>query len=501
MRIGLKPHHGICVPLFSLRSNKSCGIGEFFDLNPLIDWCSTLNLDCLQLLPLNDTGSDPSPYNPISSCALDPVYLSLRSLPSLGKLAPELEKWSFSNQALKFTVKQKKMEWLFLYFQQMFPSISKKAEYQSFLNKHSWLKTYALFKALKNTFGETRWTEWPLQFQSPEKVDFKEHKLAIEFHSFVQYLCFSQMEAVHAYANQKGIFIQGDIPILLSPDSADVWAEPSLFYLNLSAGAPPDFYNSLGQHWGFPLFNWDAMRQDGFSWWKRRLNAIESLFSMYRIDHVVGFFRIWAIGEGQLPIEGFFIPSDPDLWGPQGKELLEMMIEASLLLPIAEDLGTIPDVVYRTLKDLGICGTKVIRWQRNFNGDREFVPYREYEPLSMTTVSTPDMEPLQAWWQNQPEDAEVFARFKGWEYPCVLTKEKHLEILRDAHHTPSFFHINLLQEYLALFPELSWGNAEAERINTPGTLLPGNWTYRFRPLVEEIVSHQGLGEAFRKILN
>ncbi len=118
----------------------------------------------------------------------------------------------------------------------------------------------------------------------------------------------------------------------------------------------------------------------------------------------------------------------------------------------------------------------------------------------MTTVSTADMELLQAWWQNQKEDCEAFARFKGWKYPCPLTKEKQFEILHDAHHTPSFFHINLLQEYLALFPEFIGPDTQRERINTPGTLSSSNWTYRFRPSVEEIISHQGLAAAIRNMI-
>jgi 4-alpha-glucanotransferase len=301
------------------------------------------------------------------------------------------------------------------------------------------------------------------------------------------------MEKVRAFATSLSFFLMGDLPILLSPDSADVWKERSFFRLDLSAGAPPDLYNTFGQKWGFPLLNWDVVRKDHFSWWKRRLSVIEKCYHMYRIDHVVGFFRIWAIPEGKEPTDGYFIPTDASLWFKQGQEILEMMIDSSPLLPIAEDLGTIPEEVYPILKNLGICGIKVLRWQGG-------IAYSEYEPLSMTTVSTADMEPLSLWWEKYPNEAQDLCKFKNWDYEESLSQSRRMEILQDAHSTTSLFHINPLQEYLALFPELVWDNPLDERINIPGTLLPINWTYRLRPYLEELTQHTPLSEAIEKIL-
>jgi 4-alpha-glucanotransferase len=451
-------------------------------------------------LPLNETGDDPSPYNALSSCALNPLYLSLLDLPDAN---PPAEPFSALTQLQRVAfseVKHQKIKWLHLYFQQTFPALSQTSEYQAFLKTNPWLENYALFQSFKDEYGGKRWTHWPPEFHTPTQIEKEKRRASINFHSFVQYHCFSQLQKVHAYAQKRGVFLKGDIPILVSPDSCDVWNFPSLFNSHLFAGAPPDYYNPRGQSWGFPLFDWDEMRRTHFAWWKQRLEVASQFFDLYRIDHVVGFFRIWGIAEGQKPIEGHFVPSDRSLWRAQGQEILEMMIDATPLLPIAEDLGTIPKEVPLVLRELGICGTKVLRWERRWEGDRNYIPYSEYTPFSMTTVSTGDTDILPAWWKNSPEEAIPFAHFKNWMYSPTLSPEHHRQILYDAHHTPSYFHINLLQEYLALFPELIWPNLADERINVPGTQLPTNWTYRFRPFLEDILAHHGLADAIRQIL-
>lgn len=480
-KIGFYPHHGICLPLSALHTTKNCGIGEFLDLIPLIDWCKSLKLDVLQLLPLNDSGHDPSPYNPLSSCALDPIYLNLSQLGiRYTPFAPSrMGAW------------QKKLALLRVHFTQTFPALSKTAVYQSFIQQNPWLEPYSHFKALKEVLGEKGWMDWP----SPTPTI---PRTSIDFYSFLQFHCFHQMETVRAHATKQKVFIKGDIPILLSLDSADVWSERTFFNLDLEAGAPPDDYNQLGQKWGFPLFNWEVARKNDFIWWKQRLKVAERLFHLYRIDHVVGFFRIWGISKDKKPIEGSFFPPDSTLWPIQGKELLTMMLNATPLLPIAEDLGTIPEEVYPILKELGICGTKVMRWQKR---DGHFLSFNQYEPYSMTTVSTPDIPTLALWWTQYPKDSAALAAFMHLAYHPLLTHKERLEILRASHHTSSIFHINLLQEYLGLFPELVASNPAEERINTVDKALPTNWTYRFRPSIEEIINHKGLQEAFDQILD
>lgn len=473
-KIGLYPHHGIALPLASLRSARSGGIGEFLDLKPLIRWCRSLGFDTIQLLPLCESGTDPSPYNLLSSCALNPVYLSLIALPFWSQWADlqegveALRRLSSMPRTQYKEVRRLKLDLLFAYFQR---APLETAHLDLFLQRErSWLHPYASMQARRE--------ERPFLF-----------------YVFLQYIAFQQLEEVSLYARQEGCFLKGDIPAFVGVSSADYEAFPELFLHELRAGAPPDFYNPLGQGWGFPILNFHEMERTHFTWWRERLRVAERFFQLYRIDHVIGLFRIWAMRPGSSPKEGYYLPSVPALWEKEGRCTLEALLNHSTLLPIAEDLGVVPDCVSRVLHEYGICGTKIVRWQRR--ADHSYIPYAEYERLSLTSVSTHDAPPLRLWWRTYPEEARAFAAFKGWTYHPEMTFAEQREILSDSHQTPSLFHINLLQEYLTLFPELSWAQIEEERINIPGTELTTNWTYRFRPFLEEFTTHAPLAEVLR----
>ncbi len=511
-RIGVKNHHGINLPLSALHSEHSCGIGEFFDLIPIIDWCHSLKIDFIQLLPLNNSNSesDPSPYNAISSCALNFLYLSLHALPYVEKF-PELKKrlndfhkFNHSSRINFAEVVATKTSWLRLYFDEINSHLLNSAELKQFLNENDWVRPYALFRALKDHLNNTSWKTWPedLRFPTPKQLQalYDQYASAMSFYMFTQFLCFNQLKKIKEYANIKGVSLMGDIPIMLSSESADNWQFPEYFDDHLAAGAPPDIYNSFGQNWGFPIFNWEALRKKHCVWWKTRLNYSEVFYDIFRIDHVLGFFRIWAIPPHHPSKEGYYIPENEKEWEPQGRELLNMIIGFTSMLPIAEDLGTVPKIVRPVLKELGICGTKVMRWERKYEEGNQYIPFQHYPPASLTCVSTHDSETLTLWWKNYKDEAKVFAEFKGWPYAPELTEKQREEILWDSHHTSSLFHVNLLQEYLALFPDLIWPSPEDERINVPGTVSIKNWTYRFKPSVEEIVGHRELYSKMQKIL-
>jgi len=508
--IGLRHHHGVCLPLFSLHSQTSGGIGEYLDLIPMIRWCKTIGMDVIQLLPLNDTGQEPGPYNAISSVALNPIHLSLHALPFFEKVPSAEEKlahlrqWNTSYRVNYSLIRDWKASFLWSYYQAVFSDFSQSNDYQTFLKNNRWVEPYGLFKALKESQGWRSWEEWPAALKNPSPAGYEalmqEYLPVIQFHSFLQYFCYQQFLEVRAVAEKEGVLLKGDVPILIARDSADVWYEPSNFLLEMTAGAPPDTYSDVGQNWGSPIYNWDALKKKNYQWWKDRLGVAGSFYQLYRIDHVVGFYRIWTIPSGSSPQKGAFLPADQALWIPHGEEIMKMMLESSPMLPIGEDLGVVPKEVRKSLAQLGICGTKVMRWERRWETDKGFIPVGEYSPISMTTVSTHDSDTLQEWWKHSPKEAKEFADYKKWPYEPFLSKEHHQEILRDSHHSGSLFHINLLQEYLALFPELISKNLNDERINIPGKVLATNWTYRFKPSVEEITQHTALQEVIKALI-
>lgn len=507
--IGDKTHHGINLPLFALRSQASCGIGEFYDLIPLIKWCKDIDFDVIQLLPLNDNGNDASPYSALSAYALNPLHLSLTKLPGLESsqllqnLIHELQSLNNTQRISYKSVQAGKEKFFKEYFRLFFDSLSKTENYDIFLEQNSWLYSYALFKTLKIQRNWESWERW--KDIDDLSVNFEkllnQHQEDIAFHIFTQYLCFQQLEDVRNQAKQSGVLIKGDIPILINRESADVWAFPQLFQLEYSAGAPPDMYSKDGQKWGFPIYNWKSMEQYQYFWWIQRLKVAERLYDLYRLDHIVGFFRIWAIPPALSSKQGKFIPEDKSQWIPQGEKIMRMMLGNSSMLPIGEDLGEVPPEVRKCMRSLGICGTKVMRWERNWETDKSFIDIRDYPIESMTTVSTHDSETLVLWWRDHPEEAKAYANTKGWTYQSHITQEQLFSILYDSHHSASLFHINLLQEYFSLIPDMTWPNPADERINIPGIVSEKNWTYRFRPTVEEIVTNATLKTAMKRILS
>ena len=231
------------------------------------------------------------------------------------------------------------------------------------------------------------------------------------------------------------------------------------------------------------------------------MQVASNYYHIYRIDHIVGFFRIWAISPKKTAKDGLFIPHDKTIWVEHGRQIMWMMLEKCEMLPIGEDLGVVPPEVRSCLSMLGICGTKVVRWERRWEDDQQYIPFSEYSLDSMTTVSTHDSEPLQLWWKNHPDEAKLYAAFQGWNFDSQLTPEQHKDLLRKCHTSNSLFHINLLLEYLALVPEFKWPNIEDDRINAPGTISDCNWTSRFRPTLEEIIQNQNLKTIMQDLIS
>lgn len=296
---------GVAVPVFSLRSEDGFGIGEFLDLKKLADWAAVTGQKMIQTLPINDTtlthtNRDSYPYNAVSVFALHPIYINIERM---GRLTPaQKKKYLATKEAFNQKtfadyqcVYDEKMKYFLLLFKAEKEALFGSAEYKTFFEKNQeWLKPYATFLAQRDKHPE-------------------------EFYYFLQFHADKQLSEAVAYAHSIGVAMKGDIPIGISPDSVDAHTDPQLFNLDASAGAPPDDFSISGQNWGFPTYNWDEMAKDGFLWWRKRFQKMQDYFDAYRIDHILGFFRIWQMRKTDVwGLCGHFSPALPytaqDLW-------------------------------------------------------------------------------------------------------------------------------------------------------------------------------------------
>lgn len=304
---------GTQVPVFSLRTRKSAGIGDFGDLKTMIDFVASTGQKVLQLLPINDTTithtwTDSYPYSCISVFAIHPQYADLHALPELkdAKARAEAEKTRAELNALDKIDYEKVNDFKINYLRQIFnqegEKIMKTAEYKAFFqDTELWLVPYAQYSYLRDKNGTADFNQWPdyRVWDEAERKALTDPKAAayknVAFFYFVQFVLDRQMQEAHEHAKAKGVILKGDIPIGVNRNGCDVWMEPKYFNLNGQAGAPPDDFSANGQNWGFPTYNWFEMLKDGCQWWNRRFKNMARYFDAYRIDHVLGFFRIWEI--------------------------------------------------------------------------------------------------------------------------------------------------------------------------------------------------------------
>lgn len=321
---------GVAVPVFSLRTSEGFGIGEFNDIKKLVDWSAATGLKMIQLLPINETVAthswlDSYPYKAISVFALHPVFLNIdllgrlddsKQMKEFGQIKKELDAKPYVDYV---EVTRAKSRYYKLIFDQGWAKVEKTAEYLDFFEENrEWLESYAAFCYLRDQYKTSNFREWgewatydarKVKKLVDPKSSYFEH---IAVHYYIQYNLDKQLKEVVKYAHEKGVALKGDIPIGISPNSIEAWTQPRLFNLNGQAGAPPDDFAVLGQNWGFPTYNWDEMEKDGFAWWRKRLQAMSKYFDAFRIDHILGFFRIWEIPQEALHgLLGYFKPGLP----------------------------------------------------------------------------------------------------------------------------------------------------------------------------------------------
>ena len=321
---------GTAVPVFSLKTHKGSGIGDFLDIIPLAELLSKTGQKIIQILPVNDTTSsktwnDSYPYSAISIFALHPMYINLKDAGLINDEEYNLKHNQEANRLNNLEeidydqVSILKWDYLKKLYNQEGSRLLSSNEFTSFFNEnYEWLKPYALFSFFRDRFGTADFSKWKKfqrydkqlqeEFTNTNHPEFRD----IALYYFIQFHLDRQLKMVHSYLNGKGMILKGDIPIGINKNSVEAWCEPEYFNFNVQAGAPPDGFSEKGQNWGFPTYNWEYMERDGYEWWKRRFRKMSEYFDAYRIDHILGFFRIWEIPINSVDaLLGYFNPSLP----------------------------------------------------------------------------------------------------------------------------------------------------------------------------------------------
>lgn len=477
-------------PLFSIRTEENFGIGEILDIIPLIDWMADHELRVLQLLPMLECApGETSPYQALSSFACDPVYLSILNwkdfqnraiFADLDSDATQQELAVLRGQPLVCyerirTLKNRLFEYAFTSFKKKEWQVQSRAalDLQSFIDtKSHWLRDYALFRVIKEQHRWTSWLDWPeaLRTRDSEALErfSAENGDRLLFIYYLQWLFWKQWRRVRAHAASRHVLLMGDLPFLPAIDSADLWSQAELFDTDISIGAPPDDFSETGQDWGLPFFRWEMMQAKGFRWWRSRISEARASFDLLRLDHLLGFFRVWVMPSRG---EAHFEPDTDAAQIVRGETLLQALLgEMDECIPIAEDLGLVPSYMTRILNRIGIAGMKVLRWEKE---GAVYKDPRDYPFLSMATTGTHDTATLREWWESaETEDKQGFLEMLGetedFSPAIPFTQDLHRRILECLIGSDSALVVFPIQDILG----------QTDRINVPATIGGDNWRYR-----------------------
>lgn len=506
---------GVLLPAFSVRRDGDLGIGDTAGLGEWLELAAEQGIGFLQLLPINETGGDDSPYNAISSVALEPLYLTMEEIPGVraAELRAAREQASVAGPVDYRRVRAAKEDLLERAWSR-WPRASRKAagEFAAFRERESaWLEDYCVFRSLAGSAGSEVWESWPKSWRTPAGARRAAARLPerVEFHAWVQWLCFRQWRALRRRADELGVQLMGDIPIGVSRNSADVFFGRRDFDLDWCGGAPPErmfkhdrFIRKWGQNWGIPLYRWERMEREGFPWWRQRIDKLTDVFHIFRIDHVLGFYRIYAFPWQPSRNDEFLRLSRAKAaeltggplpgWSPRpdnskrnraanrddGDRRLRAVIEAAGgAAVVGEDLGHVPDYVRPHLASLGVAGFRVPHWDHDAEG--RVVPGDRLPGCSFATYATHDHEPLAAMWEGFRAGAEAadgaaewnlrrLADFAGIRKPAKFGKRVQWRLIDALMACRSRYAAVLIND-------LFGGH---ERINAPGTVGPHNWSYR-----------------------
>ena len=528
---------GVLTPLFALRGAGDSGIGDVGALREFLEWARDAGFRMVQLLPINETGGDHSPYNAISSVALEPttIELTTTALPDLACEDLEANETPNSGPVDYVKVKALKARLLERAFEKFraHPRTARAKRFKKFsADEAEWLDDYATFRVLmEENGGNERWDLWPRAQRNPADAARWRKALParlrrafderVSFRKYVQWIAWEQWRAVREEAARKGIALFGDIPFGVSFYSADVWASPQLFDHKWCGGCPPErllkvdeFTYKWGQNWGIPLYRWAAHRKTDYRWWRQRAHKVREIFHLFRIDHILGCYRIYgfpwrpernaeflplnedeakALTGGALPR---FVPHADDTPAhrtanrKQGEELLRTLVATcGDFRLIGEDLGAVPEYVRPSLHALGIAGFKIPQWEKNDDGS--MIDGGKYEALSLATYATHDHPTLREMWDmwmvaitlaehGGPDTwpardaawAEVrrLAAWCGFEVPRItpFDDEIHERLIRTLFASGSWMAVLMITDVFA----------STQRFNVPGAVSDANWSER-----------------------
>jgi 4-alpha-glucanotransferase len=480
---------GALVPLFSIPSSRSWGIGEIGDIAAMVRWLDAAGIRILQLLPINEMPpGETSPYSALSAMAIDPQFITLDRVEDFAEIGGEaalepglrtrLDAVRVAPRIQYAEVRALKdiaLRRCFARFQQVdLAGGTRRANaFGAYVEEEGWwLNDYALFRALHARHSERGWFDWPepVRCRQSAALDSAREELAdeIQFRQYVQWLAGDQWGEARRHT--------GDVA--LSGDSADVWARQDEFRMDASVGVPPDAFSETGQDWGLPVYRWDVLAQRDFDWLRDRAHRNADLFDGYRVDHLVGFYRTYYRPHDGS--EARFIPEEQDAQVELGERVLGVFREPGSEI-IAEDLGVVPDFVRASLARLSIAGYKVFRWERQWHSEGE--PFKdpvEYPAVSVATSGTHDTEPMVIWWEDAPrEEREAVLAIPSVRQ--LLTAEDVASV--DTPGLPHVIHEALLETLFAAGSDtviLPIGDIFGwrDRINQPATVGDGNWTWR-----------------------
>lgn len=486
-------YSGVLLPLFSLRSERDVGVGDFGAVPALLDYLKLAGQKMLMVLPLLPTApGDSSPYSTRSAFGLSTLFLDLAALldEAGDRFTPEeAEKVKAARASatvrydLVFPVKASVTERCFKHFE------AKPTGLQAFeafcAAEREWLDEWALYAVLSEVHGRKAWWDWPRPLAERDEKAIAQakvtHARAVRFQQWLQWKAATQWQAVRDQAKAKGVWLCGDEPFIIASDSSDGWCFPHLLRRDARLGVPPDDFSADGQDWGLPWFDFDAMAKDGCAWLKRRARHAAATYDIRRVDHAIGYFRQYLRDE-KTP-KGRFIPADEPAQRALGEQNFKLLSEGANIL--AEDLGVIPPFAKETLARLQLPGYKVMRWAREHG---VYEAPSSYPKVSLATTGTHDTEPLKTWWQT----------VDAWEREAMTRAFSQLEKFRPtppAQFTPEVQEA-LLRAALESSSDvcvLPWQDVfgEEERVNLPASVGEHNWSYRMRPQVESLLSDEG----------